>query len=768
MKQSLNFGWGFLPAYQESYLTALPKEKELVDLPHTVKITPVNYFQEESYQGLFTYEKIFDVEDDLPVHLLRFEGAMLKIHVYLNEVDFGEHVSGYFPVEIDVSKAIRKNLNRLLVILDSREDPEIPPFGNVVDYLTFGGIYRPVYLIGHENSYIKELGAFSKADGSLYIRPEIVGDKKPHFTLYDAYHKVKEFDEYDVKIDGIEPWSIAHPKLYTLKSKIGNEIREDKIGFRDIAWREDGFYLNGERIKLRGLNRHQSYPYLGYAAPASLQKEDAWILKKQLQVNIVRTSHYSDDDAFLEACDELGLLYVNEVPGWQYIGQDEAWRKNFLSFVERLVKKERNHPSLIAYGLRVDESPDDHELYKEANQIQKKLDPSRPSLGVRNFKDSELLEDIYAYNDFSCSGRLHGLDKPATWKGAIGKPKLVSEFNGHMFPTKSFDPTDRRLEQAMRHARVLDDAYGYENLTGAIGWCAFDYNTHKDFGADDHICYHGVSDIYRNPKAAAYLYASQGDELPVFHVASLMQVGDIDESAMGEIVCFTNADYVELYVGDEKIKDFYPDRKSFPHLPHPPIVIDDLIGERFQEEKIKGWKKDAIVKGLNLACQKGFSHMKLNELLPVAGASLFSGQSFSSLYKLYNKYIQNWGQRSSTWFFKAYKGNRVIASKKLGASTEFGYLLRCHHGHLKNGDTYDMARVSLEKVDQFQTRMPYSQEVIHVETEGPIEVVGPKEFALVGGSSAIFVKSLPVKKETLATLKVKGEAGESEIRLVVE
>ena len=768
MKQPLNFSWGFVPGFEEGYLEALPKQKQIVDLPHTVKIEPVNYFDEKNYQGLFTYEKLFDLEDELPVHILRFEGAMLQFHLYLNGTDFGSYISGYFPVEIDVSKALKKRGNRLVVVLDSREDKDIPPFGNVVDYLTFGGIYRTVSLIGHEESYLSDIRIIAKSDGTLSLYPEIVGNEQPSYTLYDAYHKVLDFSENKVKIEGIEPWTIQKPKLYTLQIKIGNEVVEKKIGFRDIAWKESGFYLNGEWIKLRGLNRHQTYPYIGAAATASLQKEDAYILKKQLQVNIVRTSHYSDDDAFLNACDELGLLYVNEVPGWQFIGQGEAWRKNFLSFIERLVKKERNHPSLIAYGLRIDESPDDHELYSKANEIQKKLDPSRPSLGVRNFKNSELLEDIYAYNDFSCSGRKHGIDNPASWKGATGKPKLISEFNGHMFPTKSFDPTDRRLEHALRHARVLDDVYGYDNVTGAIGWCAFDYNTHKDFGSDDHICYHGVSDIFRNPKMAAYLYASQGDDAPVFHVSSLMQVGDIDESAMGEIVCFTNADYVELYIGKEKVKSFYPDKKTYPHLPHPPIVIDDLIGERFQEEKLKGWKKDAIVKGLNLACQKGFSHMNWKELMPVAGASILSGQNFSSLYKLYNKYIQNWGQEASVWHFKAYRNDEVIAEKSLGPSTQFHYELNALHSHLYHKDSYDMARISIEKRDEFDTRMPYSQDVIHVETEGPIEVVGPSEFALLGGSAAIFVRTLPVKKETLATLIVKGPDGEAKIQLVVE
>jgi beta-galactosidase len=97
---------------------------------------------------------------------------------------------------------------------------------------------------------------------------------------------------------------------------------------------------------------------------------------------------------------------------------------------------------------------------------------------------------------------------PKSWKGAKDKPMMVSEFNGHMYPTKPWDPIDRRVKHALRHARVLDDAYSYSELAGAIGWCAFDYNTHQDFGSGDHICYHGVSLISSaTANIAAALYA---------------------------------------------------------------------------------------------------------------------------------------------------------------------------------------------------------------------------------------------------------------------
>ena len=107
----------------------------------------------------------------------------------------------------------------------------------------------------------------------------------------------------------------------------GDDVRSYTFGFRSIrlgACREnvndDWIYINEEKTFLRGLNRHQSYPYVGYAMPSSMQVEDARILKNELHVNTVRTSHYPQAQSFIDACDRLGLLVFTEIPGWQHIG----------------------------------------------------------------------------------------------------------------------------------------------------------------------------------------------------------------------------------------------------------------------------------------------------------------------------------------------------------------------------------------------------------------------------------------------------------------
>ena len=133
------------------------------------------------------------------------------------------------------------------------------------------------------------------------------------------------------------------------------------------------FYLNGKKLRLRGLNRHQSYPYVGYAAPASMQIFDADILKKELGVNAVRTSHYPQSQDFIRRCDEIGLLVFTEFPGWQHIG-DEEWKRQAVQNLKEMIVQYRNHPSIILWGVRINESQDDDVFYRETNRVAHELD----------------------------------------------------------------------------------------------------------------------------------------------------------------------------------------------------------------------------------------------------------------------------------------------------------------------------------------------------------------------------------------------------------
>src|SRR6202034_1050212 len=150
-------------------------------------------------------------------------------------------------------------------------------------------------------------------------------------------------DVVPVTLDGFGParlWSADSPVLYTVRATLragGISTLTRRIGFREASFRPDGFYLNGQRLQLFGVNRHQLFPYTGMAMPARVQRRDAQILKNEFNCNMVRCSHYPQSPAFLDACDELGLLVWEEAPGWDHVSSSPAWQAQVIQNVEDMV-----------------------------------------------------------------------------------------------------------------------------------------------------------------------------------------------------------------------------------------------------------------------------------------------------------------------------------------------------------------------------------------------------------------------------------------------
>ena len=760
MKQAINFDWQFVSDYKDEYLNKLPNSSVRINIPHCAKEVPYNYFNEKDYQFVSTYEKVFDIEENIDNKVVKliFDGYMLKARIYLNGKDLGEHISGWIKVELDVSDVVKQKGNRLVVVLDSHEDNQIPPFGYAVDYLTFSGIYREVYLEIHPKTYLENIFVKSDIKGNVKVEYNKVGGeaKISHKLLFDN-EVVWESEVDEFKIDNPKLWDIKEPNLYTLVTTVesddGKEEYKTRFGFRSAVFKQDGFYLNGKKLKLIGLNRHQGYPFVGYAMPKSFQEEDTDLLKYKIGVNIVRQSHYPQSEHFLNRCDEIGLLTVNEIPGWQHIGKEEAWRKNFMVYLQAMVITQRNHPALIAHGVRIDESQDDHDLYSKANELAHQLDPTRQTLGVRNFAKSELLEDIYAYNDFSCDSMRIGLVN----RNKIApkdKPYLVTEYMGHMQPVKPTSDEVMKVKVALRHAKVQDDNFKYNDIAGAIGWCAFDYHTHVDFGSGDHICPHGVFDLYRNPKHTAAIYASQSDDTPMLEVISDMKPGDYPEARYYDIHVATNCDYFDLFKNDEFVARYYPKRDVFKYLPHPPIKVDDLVGETFKEERFnkKSWPK--IAKMFTHAAIDGFGALSLKEKLYLGLMMKKYKVTYAELVDYYNTYVGSWGGIAKTYTFKGYKNNQLVVAKKVGPSKQFDLLVEPTKTVLENKDTYDGLRIAIKHIDENGSIMQYSNRVIAIEAEGPIRVLGEKHQALLGGQLSLFVlsESKPGKAKVKVTM----------------
>jgi len=700
-----NNDWLYLP--EDAAASRPDSDFERVTLPHTNIVLPYHNFDNAEYQFISTYRKRFrlpEPRNGRQVHV-EFDGAMIACTVSINGHVLGDHEGGYTPFSFDLTDYLNDEGDNLLTVrLDSTERPDIPPYGGVVDYLTFGGIYRDVYLRYVEPVHIADV--FVKPKDVITDQPSVefeirlknitanqqtvwlhAGFKSDKDT--NAYHSdwmeirlepsSEQVVTYHQLVESPALWTLSNPAMYEYEVDVlGNRqdwdtrIDNEKglFGFREARFHDDGFYLNGEKLKLIGLNRHQTYPYIGVAAPRRLQEKDADIIKYELGCNIVRTSHYPQSPHFLRRCDEIGLLVFEEIPGWQHIG-DEDWQGISLRDVEAMIVRDRNHPSIVLWGVRINESQDNTAFYTRTNELAHRLDPTRQTGGVRFWQHSEFLEDVYTFNDFSNS-----IQEP------VQTPHLVTEFSGHMYPTKTFDQEERAVEHALRHARIQDKQMGMDNVCGAIGWCAFDYNTHREFGSGDRICYHGVMDIFRLPKFAAYFYESQIDPAvrPVLHAATYWTMGDVSGGGINPLVVFSNCDEIEMFTGGQRIGQYQPDREQFPNLPHAPFVI----------------------KGLNL---------------------LWGQHKFDDLRLV------------------GYINGEAVIEHHMSADGIPNRLTLAVDDPELHADGADMTRLVFKITDKYGNRLPYAMQPVSFEIDGPAQLIGENPFALVGGQAALYIKA---------------------------
>lgn len=768
----LNFGWKYSPSFSKE-MTEINYDDskfETVDIPHTNKELPLNYFDEKSYQFISCYRKVFDIGKKAKGkrYILHFEGASVYSKVYLNGEFIGEYKGAYNPFSFDITDKVKAKGNILVVELDSTERKEIPPFGNVVDYLVYGGIYREVWLetvsdIYIDNAFVRTLNIMQQKkvlDIDVTLSQSTKGELT--FTLFDGDKIIGERKtDFSGKVinakwavSDVELWDIDNPKLYTISIKLNDEDETSvRFGFRECRFMQDGFYLNGKKIKIRGLNRHQSYPYVGYAMPENVQKADADLLKYELGVNLVRTSHYPDSVHFLNRCDEIGLLVFTEMPSWQFLGEDE-WRELCLDNVRRMISRDRNHPSVILWGVRVNEGLDCDEFYAQTNALARELDNTRQTGGVRNMPRSHLLEDVYTYNDFSHSGGAVKLLPPAIVTG-FKAPYLVTEHNGHMFPTKSFDKEGVRTEHALRHTRVLDTAYKSNRISGAIGWCMADYNTHKDFGSGDRICYHGVTDMFRVPKLGAAVYRSQQDDKPFLEVSSAMDIGEHPGGTIGDVWVFTNCDYVKLYKNGKYTSTVYPDKSKFPNLPHPPMIASDFIGDALTVDEGLNPTAAALLTDTLVAAQTKQWKLPPSKFLK-AGAAMAVGRiPFGRMFDIVTKYIGGWGNEQITYAFEGYKDGECVATVVRTAVTELHLDVKADAEVLREGDTYDATRIEIIARDQNGNRVPFADSSVKVTVKGAAKLIGPAEFPLVGGDRAFWIRTNGEKGNITVTVDAK-------------
>jgi beta-galactosidase len=698
---------------------------ERVVVPHTNVRVPWHSFDEKTYEFVSSYRRHFKLPPQARGRhiFIDFEGVMTASTVWMNGTRIGEYKGGYTPFSFDLTPHLDVDGENVLAVdVDSSERADIPPFGYEIDYLTFGGIYREVSLrmvpgVFLENVFAKAKDVLSeqrslevdchiqyleappeplRLEVALRSSDGVVGKGSQNVPASAATSEAVVYTVPLAPLSSVKLWDLAHPNLYTVEVALWRGNRQVDsvsrvIGFRDAQFTDHGFELNGKVIKLRGLDRHQTFPFVGQAMPGRVQRRDAQILRNQLKCNIVRTSHYPQSRHFLDACDEIGLLVLEEIPGWQHIG-DEAWQQISVDNVGRMIRRDWNHPSIILWGVRINESRDNHDFYTRTNAMAHKLDPTRQTGGIRYFQESEFLEDVFTMNDFGFP-----LKPP-------NHPRyLNTEFVGHTYPTKTIDQVERLTEHTLRHARIHDQLASNPQYAGGIGWCAFDYNTHGDFGSGDRICYHGVTDIFREPKPAAGFYKSQCDPAeeivlePAFHWAR----GDASVGFSKAVIC-SNCDHLKLYIAGELIAEADPDRKQFANLRYAPFVVE--------------------------------------------------------LKELFHK----WGDLRLEGYMQ---GKLAITKHYSGKGVDMKFTLLPDDSTLI-ADGADTTRVVLRVTDEFGAIRPFANDAITFDLQGPGEMIGDNPFALVGGTGAVWIRAKE-EPGTVRLVAIHPQLGKQQIEVAI-
>jgi beta-galactosidase len=568
-----------------------------------------------------------------------FQGVMTSAAVFIGGTQVAQHQGGYLPFSVELTEHLVAGDNVLAVVVDGRW-LDVPPDGasagaSAVDYLQPGGIYRDVALrivpaIHISDVFVKPTNVLSASPGAdvqltIDAPAGAAGQAAVSAAVLDGGQLIGTASG-TVSLDasgtttvtvsvggmsGITLWSPGTPKLYQVTGTlVANGVSHSfgvTIGFREATFATDGFHLNGQRLQIFGLNRHQLFPYTGMAASARLQRRDAEILRTELNCNMVRCSHYPQSPDFLDACDELGLMVWEEPPGWQYIG-DAAFQAIVLQNVRDMVIRDRNRPSVVVWATRLNETGNNTSLYAQTRALAESLDGTRQTSGAMSlYSTSNWAQDVFAYDDYHSTNS----STDATLLAPIsGVPYLVSEAVGALdgAPLYRWIDTEATLAlQAKMHAQVHSLAGANSAYSGLLGWAGIDYASLNGGGRIWHnLKWAGVLDTFRAPKPGAAFYRSQVDPtvepviLPVFFWDFGSSSPATGPGAAAMIA--TNCDRLELYFDGVHHATGSPDTTDYASLAHPPVIVDlTFPGTAPTELRIDGYVGASLVGSVEMS-----------------------------------------------------------------------------------------------------------------------------------------------------------------------
>jgi beta-galactosidase len=580
-------------------------------LPHAAWIRPLD--DPATWQGVTYYRRRIEPWPGGRRAVLVLQG-MQSVDVWLNGRHVAERRGGYLPLRAELSSG-----GDLLVRVDNSDNPLIPPGKpqSQVDFMYGCGLIGhaslefgdPVHLVragdmcpayGGAGTWLEEPTlAAGRANETIHLT---VHNETSHARAFRVRASILDAQGHIICVararsvvveGGWTPmtlhaeisrprlWSPDAPNHYRLRVELvanGRTVDQETIrfGVRTISVSRDrGFVLNGKPIELRGTNRHQDYPWIGPALSDAANYRDALLIKRAGH-NIVRLSHYNQSPAFLDACDEIGLMVIPCIPGWQFVNRDERFTDRVERVIRETIDRDRNHPAVAWWETSLNET------YPPANIAQQWHETAVLEGVMRTAGD----EGKGAPWEITYNGWREDLSRPSNSL----RPGYIREYGDYEFggATSSSrvrlrDGLDKLLGETWNHVWSLNKFRPQRPWTMGQGtWEMFDHNVPWEFA----VSASGLADLMRREKPSFWFFASQASPRPYLRVAADWQPG----SPTRRVVVFTNAARVTLKVNGRVVRTASPSwtassKYDFAHqwdgantgnLAHPPIVFADV------------------------------------------------------------------------------------------------------------------------------------------------------------------------------------------------
>lgn len=530
--------WDFCPDPQdrgvsEGWYAHFPERSQRLWVPGVWNTTPSLL----SYEGPAWYRTRF-ILGPCEVAVLTFGSVTHQANVWLDGEPLGEHYGGFLPFSFTLS-APQAGEHELVVRVDNTHDRMTTIPSDNLDWCRYGGITRPVWVETlNQPAYIASMRLMPFVENRkpmLRVRAELVnmGEKgcqgEWHFFVDGArvrsdYLALRPLGSdvlsFTVELPGAALWSPSQPNLHTARLEFLGDDLIERTGFREIRIVGKGILLNGEPIRLRGINRHEDHPDWGFALPVHLMLNDLALLQ-DLGVNAIRGAHYPNDPRMLDLCDEMGFLFMEEIPLWGFT-QDQ-FRSDLLSdrataMLWAMIERDIHHPCIWAWSLLNEcatDTPEGRMVVEQLVQTARELDPTRPLTFASDRGKADQcfdLVDIASVNAYYGWYRRDGgwvefLDEMRTHIGE--KPLLITEFGaGAIYGCHSLNEGAMWSEeyQAQILMEALDAFERREDLAGYYIWQFCDTRTDRTRALHRPRNYNnkGLLNEHRLPKLAYY------------------------------------------------------------------------------------------------------------------------------------------------------------------------------------------------------------------------------------------------------------------------